>query len=425
MISYENNTGSVIHRAGSIIVDPETVVRNGFIRVESGLITEVGQGKGYGDGQVIDHGSGTLIPALINAHTHLELGALKGKIPFDKGFRFWVSALISQRESMGNDVLLTAASAGIKELIESGSGGVGEISTLGLTRHLVLNSGLAGVWFREFLGNNSCRTALKLSFLRAALKSNFFLADNKIECSDLKNSVIVSLAGHAPHTTSPELLVRLKNYTRKKKIPLSIHVAESEDELIFLSTGKGQWANFLSDRGVDFSDWDLPARSPVSHLDNLGILDDKTLAVHLICSGKKDFEILFHHGVKVCLCLRSNKNLHSRLPDLLGMLATGIKPCLGTDSLAGVESLSMFDEMAFVADSFPFVPPAKILEMATINGARALDIDGLGSLVPGKRGIFFYAPVKSANRLSLLEKIVNGDFDFLCAHHLKNNFSLQ
>ena len=387
MIKYK--TGNPItHRAGWILVDPWTIIQNGYVRVCNGLVEEVGQGH-PGGGHVIDHGPGVIMPAFVNAHTHLELCALKGRILFDKGLKLWVKQLINLRDAEKMENLLTGAKQGVKELIKSGTGVVGEISTMGITKDILANSGLAGIWFKEYLGNNSIA---------------------KIKCNERKRHIVTSLAAHAPHTTAPELLVNLKNAARKNNLPMSIHVAESEDEIQFLSTGKGEWADFLSERGIDFSGWGLPVESPVKYLNRLGLLDKKTITVHLIHADKDDFEILLHYNVCVCLCFRSNHYLHQKLPDLTGMLNTGLKPCLGTDSLACVDSLSMFDETAFISNAFPLVPPSEILAMATINGADALDVaDRFGTLDPGKNGRFIYVPVNVTDRSGLLEAIVNNE----------------
>lgn len=392
MIKYK--TGNPItHRAGWILVDPWTIIQNGYVRVCNGLIEEVGQGHSSG-GHVIDHGSGAIMPAFVNAHTHLELGALKGRVPFDKGFRLWVKQLINMRDAEEMENLLTGAKKGVKELIESGTRVIGEISTLGITKDILTNSGLAGIWFKEYLGNNSIV---------------------KTGCDEKKDRITTSFAAHAPHTTAPEFLMNLKNATQKNNLPLSIHVAESEDEIRFLSTGKGEWADFLSERGIDFSGWGLPVESPVKYLNRLGLLDKKTIAVHLIHADKDDFEILLRYNVCLCLCFRSNHYLHQRLPDLTGILGAGLKPCLGTDSLACVDSFNMLDETAFISNAFPLVPPSEILAMATINGANALSVeDRFGTLNPGKSGQFIYVPINVRDKSSLLEAIVNAGFKGNC-----------
>ncbi|MCP4109240.1 MAG: amidohydrolase family protein [Desulfobacteraceae bacterium] len=390
-----------IHKAGWVVVDPRTVIQDGYVKVESGLIKEVGQGKKSGTENVIDHGPGVIMPALVNAHTHLELSMLKGRISFEKGFQAWVAQLIKQREEAGAEALIKGAKKGIKELADSGCGIIGEVSTLGLTLEAFSRSGLSGVWFKEYFGEMNPEIS-HFPFLTShfsLLTSHFSLA---------------SLAGHAPHTTSPDFLAALKNAAKKHNLPFSIHLGESEDETEFLTTGKGRWADFLSERGINFSDWGLPVESTVKYMEQIGVLDEKTLAVHLISAKQDDFETLLRHKVNVCLCLRSNKNLHNRLPDIEGMLKAGIKPCLGTDSLASTESLSMFDEMAFVSGAFPCVPPEDILAMATINGAKALGMENsFGSLVPGKYGAFIYVPMDISSDSEMIEQIVNKAHDRL------------
>lgn len=389
----KTDKNSVVHRAGWILVNPWTIIENGYVRVCNGLIEEVGQGH-PGGGHILDHGPGAIMPGFVNAHTHLELCALKGRALFGKGFRLWVEQLINLRDAEEMENLLKGAKQGVKELIESGTGVVGEISTLGITKDILTTSSLAGIWFKEYLGNNSIA---------------------KIRCNEKKGRIVTSLAAHAPHTTAPELLVNLKNVAKKNNLPLSIHVAESEDEIRFLSTGKGEWADFLSERGIDFSGWGLPVESSVKYLNRLGLLDKKTITVHLIHADKDDFEILLRDNVFVCLCFRSNHYLHQRLSDLTGMLDAGLKPCLGTDSLACVDSLSMFDETTFISNAFPLIPPSEILAMATINGANALNVeDRFGTLDPGKYGQFVYVPINATDKSGLLEAIINADFKGDC-----------
>ena len=225
------------------------------------------------------------------------------------------------------------------------------------------------------------------------------------QVAEEKGGLHRSVAGHAPHTTSPDLIRYLKQQTRQHHLPFSIHVAESTDETEFITTHQGSWAAFLTERGIDTSDWSLPSRSPVQHLHDLGILDGETLAVHLIDLDDGDLDIIAKTGAVPVICPRSNMNLHGRLPDLPRLLrrldGTGAGesrklglPALGTDSLASTKSLNLFDEMAFIANRFPEIRPSQILTMATLNGARALGFDGLtGTLDVGKRGSFIYLPL--------------------------------
>ncbi|SLM30140.1 putative metallo-dependent hydrolase [Desulfamplus magnetovallimortis] len=445
------------HRAGFILVSPWRIIENGYIRVKNGKIVELGRYRpkcafpvdvsGDGDvqhngaGSVKDYGSGVIIPALVNAHTHFELSALRSRIPFNLGFNGWVRELLVQRERCGKELLEREACKAMDESAATGTAFVGDISTLGITRDILTNraSGMPGhgnldSWetdeskldilnkrpWRHYRHNRRDESRFKTACYRdfhikqqTELSGIFFqeYLGNEIPINVLKpfdfysqsfiNRRAFSLAGHAPHTTSPGLLRALKKQTLKHNLPFSIHLAESHDETEFITKGRGRWASFLEERGVDFSDWPLQSGSPVKYLDDIGVLDRDTLAVHLLNSDETDLDLIAKRNAIPVVCPRSNMNLHGKLPDLPLMLsyAQGIlKPALGTDSLASTQSLNMFDEMAFVAKHYPQIRPSEILAMATVNGAQALGYgDVAGTLEVGKDARFIYIPLKHFN----------------------------
>lgn len=370
------------------MADPATLLQDGWVLAAGGLIREVGRGRRPPEGDPVDHGPGILMPALVNAHTHLELTALEGRIPTEGGFASWVPRLLAAREAAGTDVLTRGVADGITRLTAAGCGLVGEIATLDLSWPSLLASELDGILFREILGNDPAGPP---------------------DFSEARGGRLTrSVAGHGPHTTSPAVLADLKARARGARRPFSIHLDESDAERTFITTGRGPWADFLTERAIDFSRWGLPAGSPVAHADRLGLLDDQTLAVHLLGADRSDFGLLKRRGVQVCICPRSNRRLHRRLPDLNGMLAAGLSPCLGTDSLASAPTLSLFHEMAFVRRRFPEIPPAQILAMATRNGARALSMEHhYGTLSPGKRARFIYLDTGETHSSHILESIVD------------------
>ncbi len=377
----------VTHQAGWVVVDQNTILQNGYVVVQDGLIAEIGKGKKLSTDSVVDHGDGVILPGLVNAHTHLELCALKNRVKPENGFQSWVQELLAERASLEPETIQKESALGIEHLLSSGCIAAGDISTMGITKDLFIHSQLMGIWFQEWLGNHP---------------------DTSLNCRKGPRQSI-SLAGHAPHTTSPELLGRLKTITSKGKLPFSIHLAESREESIFIASGKGEWADFLTERGIHFSFWGIGNnRTPIQYADQIGLLDSNTIAVHVIQSDEKDFKILEENGSSVCLCLRSNHALHGELPDVPSMLKNRINLCLGTDSLASVDTLSIFDEMAFAANHFPEIPPADILAMATKNGAKALGLDGLaGTLEPGGIGTFLYLDLPAGNEKQLMESIIH------------------
>lgn len=385
LVCIESRHEREFHRAGWVVVDASTIIDNGYLEIENGLIT--GVHKGRPKETCIDHGPGVLMPPLVNAHLHLELSALKNRLPFDKGFESWVKALLEKRDALGQEKLIKEARKAVRALIRSGTRYVGDISTLGIIKPMIEDSGLNGICFHEFLGSN-----MPALFIRK------------------NESVSSSVAGHAPHTSSPQLLKALKQCSKSAGLPFSIHVAESDVESEFIHDKKGQWADFLTSRGIDWSSWEIGSKTPVSYLNDLGLLDPLTLAVHVLNVTERDMEILAQSKAKVCVCARSNQNLHGKLPDIDQMLQKGIEPALGTDSLASCESLNMFDEMAFVKNHYPGLDPEIIFSMGTINGAGALGLDRwTGTLSKGKRAQFLYRSMNAMNKKDLFQRITSNE----------------
>lgn len=384
-IRYIRHTGEpAVFKAGWVIKDPWTVLENAGIAVARGRITGILTTVPK-DRAVKDCGPGILMPPLVNAHLHIELSALAGRLPLGKGFDPWVKELLREREAIGIPALTQAAKVAVQALPGQGTGPVGEISTLGITRSLLSDQATPGVWFREYLG-----TALP-------------------DLSLVKESPLsVSAAGHAPHTTSPDLLTYLKHRTKNAGLVFSIHVAESEVEREFLAGSSPLWHDFLVQRGIDPTDWPVGNKTPVGYLSDLKILGPDTLAVHLLQITDTDLDLLAGTRTRICLCPRSNVNLHGRFPDIPAMLDRGLAPALGTDSLASCGSLSLFDEMAFVRHHCPDVSPADMFAMATKNGAEALGLaDRFGTLAPGKRSEFIYLEQEASSRHQVLEKAVS------------------
>ncbi len=354
-----------IHRSKWVMTDDATVIENGFVSFENGLIAEAGAWRSGISGKITDHGDGVIIPSLVNAHTHLELSAFRGLIPYGGSFKAWVSSLIGLRDKADIKTIREGFLSALAELKSAGCFVAGEIATLCCFEEDFYRSDIDGVYFREYLGG---------------------IQEIEYDCKQAGINV-QALAGHAPHTTSPELLRHLKKKCTDSALPFSIHLSESEDEDIFIKTGKGEWADYLTLRGIDYSSWPVTEAGSVNYINSLGLLDENTIAVHLLNLSDNDFSILKKSKVSVCLCLRSNKNLHGRLPDVLRMHNEGIPLCLGTDSLASNDSLSILDEMDYLYNQFPEIAPSEIFKMATINGVEALGLSSqFGTIETGKTG---------------------------------------
>jgi cytosine/adenosine deaminase-related metal-dependent hydrolase len=189
------------------------------------------------------------------------------------------------------------------------------------------------------------------------------------------------LAPHAPYSTAPELLRLSADMARQRHWPLSIHVSESRQEFEMFTKGRGVMFDWLRRNNRDMSD--CGGHSPVQHLDCYGVLSENCLAVHVNYLADGDAKLLAKRKASVAHCPRSHAYFgHEDFP-FARLTRAKVNLCLGTDSLATVYKrprqtveLNMFAEMQAFATQFPRVAPEKILRMATVNGARALGMEG-------------------------------------------------
>jgi len=388
-----------IHRAGWVFPVSSAPVSDGAVVVADGRIEAVGRFKdlkGAYSGGVVDHGEVGILPALVNAHTHLELAALRGRISGKDGFVDWIRGLIKVREEIPPAETEKAITNELAAMRRRGVGLIGDVGNTRMAYELCRKQREHIVFFREFLGLNREKTARAKEMLAEAGKSHE--TDNAFH-----------VAAHAPYTVSAELFSALKSWANKHGKMLSVHLGECPEEQELLAHGKGPLKDLLRERSAWDDDFIPPGESAVSYLDKLDILDNNTVCVHLVHLSEEDMAILATRRVKCCLCPKSNLSLKVGFPKVEKMLAYGLYPALGTDSLASNESLSILEEMAAIRKHVPGLIPEKILEMATLNGARALGReDRLGSLTPGKEAGMISVPAGGKGSREALEGIIDG-----------------
>jgi cytosine/adenosine deaminase-related metal-dependent hydrolase len=177
-------------------------------------------------------------------------------------------------------------------------------------------------------------------------------------------------------------LLRLAALTgRRRHLRIATHLAESEQEYDMFMNGRGEMFDWLRKSGREMSDCGLG--SPVQHAERQRLLSENLIAAHVNYLGPADAELLGRRNVHVVHCPRSHAYFRHRSFPLDALTAAGVNICLGTDSLASVVTarrgkveLSMFEEMRELAGKRPSLSPQRILEMATVNGARALGMPG-------------------------------------------------
>jgi cytosine/adenosine deaminase-related metal-dependent hydrolase len=189
---------------------------------------------------------------------------------------------------------------------------------------------------------------------------------------------------HAPYSVSPALMQAIKRAAGER--PFSMHLGESAQEVEFLREGTGEWRALLESLGVWNPAWTPPRCGPVEYLQRLGLVDRHLLAVHGVQFTDGDLASLASVGATVVACPRSNRWTGAGRPPIDRFYASGARVAIGTDSLASVEDLNLFAELAAVRALAPAVPAGALLRSATVSGAEALGFaDDLGSIAPGKR----------------------------------------
>jgi cytosine/adenosine deaminase-related metal-dependent hydrolase len=297
---------------------------------------------------------------------------MRGQVAPSTSMPAWAASLIALRVGVFPDPPEPIVSA-IAEARASGTCLVGDITNTFATYDPLVDSELSAVLFRELLGF-------------AAPDPEGMIAAVSAQIADLTPIAWLrpSIVPHAPYSVSPALLGAIARCSAGK--PVSIHAGESAQELEFLRDGTGEWRTLLERLGVWNPSWTPPACGPVEYLDRLGMVNRELLAVHGVHFTDAELARLAAAGATVVACPRSNRWTGAGAPPIDRFYASGVRVAIGTDSLASVEDLNLFAEMAEVRRLAPGVPAARILESATLAGAEALGFASeLGSLEPGKR----------------------------------------
>jgi len=350
-------------------------IHRGSVSIENGRIAGVDDRAPAG---AIDLGDVAVLPALVNAHTHLELSYLRGRVPPAGTFIDWIRTIIAARREYPDAAdprILDAARAAVAEARASGTGLFGDISNTLVTAPLLRDAAMPAQLFYELLRFNAPDPEAMTREARAKADA---VADADVR---------VSLAPHAPYSVSPGLFGAIRaDLDAHPGQMTTVHLAESAEELEFIRRGTGPWRVLLEELGVWTNAWEPPGTSPVEYLERIGFLDRRVLAVHGVQFDGDDLGRLRSRGVTVVSCPRSNQHVGVGAPPLEAFYAMNVKVAFGTDSLASAPDLNLFSELAEARRLAPRVPARALLESATCRGAAALCFENdFGTIEPGRR----------------------------------------
>ncbi len=364
-----------LYRAAWVLPIEVSPVRDGWVAVRGGRVTAVGGGRPpAGAPPDTDLGSVAVLPGLVNAHTHLELSGLRGRVPPAASMPMWVCDLLAARGLEPPPVPPIVEAIG--EAHRSGTILVGDVGNSLATVGPLAAGPLFAVVFHELLG-------FKLPDPDLVVRR----AGDALGPTPAPGRVRTTLAVHAPYSSSPGLFRAVRAWMdRTGAAVTSVHVGESAEELQFLRDASGPWRMLLDSLKAWNPDWTPPACDPVSYLDGLGALDRRVLAVHGVQLDAPALARLRASGATLVTCPRSNQWVGAGVPPVARFYASGVRVAVGTDSLASVDDLNLFAELAALRRLAPAVPARALLESATRSGAEALGFGGeLGTLAPSAR----------------------------------------
>lgn len=358
-------------------------IRGGAVTVEGGRIVSV-SGQVAADAVALGHVA--ILPALVNAHTHLELSYLHKRVPPSTSFNDWVMELMTLRRSYTLETPLIAEEAGlaVSRARASGTGLVGDVSNTLVTVKLLRELAMPAHVFHELIGFAHPAPADRVRDARAAIEG--------IDRGDVR----VSLAPHAPYSVSPGLFQAIRGDVDAHPDPVTtVHLGESAAEVELLRHGTGAARVMLERLGVWTDGWQIPGVSPTEYLSGLGFLDRRTLVVHGVQFDSADLARVKRVGSTLVSCPRSNVYVGVGSPPLESFYEAGVPVAFGTDSLASVADLNMFAELAEARRIAPRVSARDLIQSATLTGARALGFDDRGSIEAGKRAALITVRVPS------------------------------
>ena len=383
-MSDRSHTATTAYAAQWVLPISSAPIRDGVVVVNDARIAWVGATSAlperFASATRVELGAVALMPGLVNAHTHLELTAMRGFLE-GLAFRDWLVVLTkSRRECFDTASLYDASCAGIEEALRNGITTCADTTESGVPLDAMREMGIRGIGYVEVFGPAESQCAESMRVLEQTVRAQ------RERDTDL---VRTGVSPHAPYTVSPALYRAVADFARRGNWPVAVHIAESHAESRFVQYGEGPFAESLRARGIAIPATD---RSPIARLDACGILDCAPLLIHAIQIDDYDIERIAATRSTVVHCPISNLKLGHGVAPVPALRASGVPVGLGTDSVASNDRVDLLGEARQAALLYAWqggAPDAlsahDALAMATLGSAKALGLEHtIGSLEVGK-----------------------------------------
>lgn len=396
---------NILYSAPWVLPISSPSIEGGAIAIDGSQITDVGTraslvGK-YPDATVQHYPDAAILPGLVNAHSHLELTAMRGFLESEESnFTGWLKKLtVARLVLMTADDRNVSAAWGAIEAVRAGVTALGDASDDAYESMKALSEvGLRGIVFQESFGPDP----------RLA-NHNFAKLTNKIaRLAEMQTPLVkAGVSPHAVYTVCARQLEMITEFALSENLPVMMHAAESIAEEMLLLQGQGAFAEALAKRDIP---WHPPGLSPIQYLKQHCLLQTKPLLAHCIRVDNADIETLRESGARIAHCPKSNAKLgHGRAPFSI-FLDRGIAVGLGSDSVASNNTCDIFEEARFAVlmarsknsemNGQPMLSATDALNAATAGGARALGLEGLtGELRAGLQADFAVVSLAGSHQL--------------------------
>lgn len=359
---------------GADVVFPisSPAIKKGIVAMDNEGVVKGVYNPGEIDENLVEYFKGALIPGFINAHCHLELSHMKGVVPEGTGLTTFLSKVMDERSSKEGQVE-KAMLAADKAMYENGIQAVGDHVNTAVTAKVKEESPIT---YHTFVEVMAMRKEDVVTRIDQAKEIEFHF--------DYKHS---SITPHAPYSGSKFLFKTLKKAVSEDNI-ISIHNQESDEENKLFRYKKGEFLDFYKKLDFDIDDFKAQARNSLQSFLPYIPTKNKLILVHNTYTSIKDLDFVDRMGRKVyfCFCPKANLYIEGRIPKVDNFLLGDYEIIIGTDSLASNDSLDILEEMKVIHQEFPDLDFNDTIKWATINGARALNLDHqLGSLEEGKQ----------------------------------------
>lgn len=332
-----------------------------------GIVTKEEAGE---DVQVL---KGTICPGFINAHCHLELSHMKGMIPAHTGLQEFVKQIVALRK-VEEYVIAEAIEKAEDEMLGNGIVAVGDICNTLDTLVQKIKHRIAYYSFVELYDLDPTRAHDKI------------IAGLAIQNKFQENCVRASLVPHAPYSVSFNLWKLLAEHFESHTI--SLHNQETKDENDFFQTKTGSFLGMYERTKVSLDFFEATGLSSVQSALPYFKKAHRSILVHNSFTSVEDIQAVQKEMPNSfwCICANANQYIEQTMPPIELLRSQNANIVIGTDSYASNWSLNVLDEIKTIQEHNPDIPLDEILGWATLNGAKALQMDkSLGSFEKGKK----------------------------------------